>query len=129
MFTIHNGINIAKPDIYGMHDGQGNYYYQAECPACHLRNAGYSAEHAVFNHFVHCSRKHYYVLKQDYPIIVQPDDKDLQQIIRLATLYALPLPEYDSHDNCIKQVCEGNVVCILHDMQGNWALKGRVHFR
>lgn len=116
------------PVLYGQHDGRGNYYYQAECTFCGLRSAGINSELATFQHYVHCSRRHGYVFNEDYPLKIVPNDEALQDTITKSMLYDLPLPGYAIHDNCIKQQVEGRVVCVLHDMQGRHALRGRVYW-
>ncbi len=119
----------VSPVIYGMHDGFGNYYFQAECQTCYLRNCGGTASHATFNHLVHCARKHSYVFEEDYPIYITPQDEMLQQAITLSMVHGFPaIPGYETHKNCLLQVREGKTVCILHDMEGTWAVKGTVRY-
>ena len=103
--------------------------YTTRCKICRRIDAQLqtSSDLAVFDHFIHCALEHDYTLPADY-VKILPDDELLQQAITKSHLYGLPMPGYDTHITCLKQEIEEKSICVLHNLQGKWYLKGRTHW-
>lgn len=102
-----------EPVIRGIHDGRGNFSIYAECRACDFVSIGDTAYDARRDHYTHCAKVHCYVLPESYGK-VKVHDETLQQAIIAAMLYDLPLPEYDNHSGCIRQMLGDVIVCAQH---------------
>lgn len=109
---------VAWPDSYKLygerHGSYNNYadgriigqyhedYYFAECRFCgDVTKICPDRLSAVDEHFKHCSLAHNYVYPYDKQLKVH--DRGLQDFIRLAQEYGLPIPWIDNHSECIKQ--------------------------
>jgi hypothetical protein len=101
--------------------------FQTKCKICGEASSAevIHSHFAVFQHFIHCSIRHDYALPHDF-IEIRPESEALQDIITKSQLYDLPMPGFDIHANCLKQELDGKLVCVLHNLKGTWAMRGRL---
>lgn len=91
--------NWADGRIISQYDDN---YYATECMICgYVAKICPDSRSAVDEHFKHCSEVHSYVYPYDKQFKVH--DKVLQDFIRLAQEYGLPIPWIEDHSECVKQ--------------------------
>ena len=104
-------------ELQGMRSGYSDneqYWFMTTCKICGDSDLETydTAFQAKIAHFKHCSRKHGYIFEADSP--VQGTKSNIQEVIIDSMLYDLPLPGYESHKGCVKQLIDDKIVCIEH---------------